>query len=227
MTSLRVRRTVRISALYDLVVTAGFALLFTAPALFDAFGVLQSNLGLPGVVPDAGDPFTVMVANLMGSLVVVWAVFRLARPTRAAGAADTAGRTLFSIGMAEALLHGASPLVFGMLILEVLWAVVQGAVVASARRPVMASGRHVRIAELARRAGVTVSTARFYERSGVLAGEETGSAPPAVLRVVAEQTAGLVDRQQRVRVVEVAPGLDARKDLGHELGVRAAHHRVG
>jgi hypothetical protein len=134
MNSLTVRRTVRISALYDLVVTAGFALPFTAPALFEGFGVLQVGLGLPGSVPDAGDPFTVMFANLMGSLVVVWSVFRLVRPSRAAGAADTAARILFSLGMATALIQGASPLVLGMLTLEVLWAIVQGAVVVSARR---------------------------------------------------------------------------------------------
>jgi hypothetical protein len=79
-----------------------------------------------------------MFANLMGSLVVVWSVFRLARPSRAAGAADTAARILFSLGMAAALIQGGSPLVLGMLILEVLWALVQGVVVVSARRPVVA-----------------------------------------------------------------------------------------
>lgn len=138
MTSLTVRRTVRISAFYDLIVTAGFALPFTAPALFEGLGALGLSLGLPGSVPDAGDVFTVMFANLMGSLVVVWSVFRLARPSRAAGAADTAGRILFSLGMAVALIHGASPLVLGMLILEMLWAIVQGFVMLSARRSVVA-----------------------------------------------------------------------------------------
>jgi hypothetical protein len=138
MTSSTVRRTVRISALDDLIVTVGFALPFTAPALFEGLGAVQEVLGLPGSVPDAGDAFTVMFANLMGSLVVVWSIFRLARPSRAAGAADTAGRILFSLGMTAALSHGASPLVLGMLALEVLWALVQGAVVVSARRPVVA-----------------------------------------------------------------------------------------
>ncbi|MEB0003784.1 hypothetical protein QN357_12680 [Cryobacterium sp. RTC2.1] len=138
MTSSAVRNTVRISAFYDLIVTAGFALPFTAPALFEGFGALQVALGLPGSVPDAGDVFTLMFANLMGSLVVVWSVFRLARPSRAAGAADTAARFLFSLGMAAALIHGASPLVLDMLILEVVWAIVQGAVMASARLPVVA-----------------------------------------------------------------------------------------
>jgi len=137
MTSSTVRRTVRISAYYDLIVTAGFALPFTAPALFEGFEALQVTLGVPGSVPDSGDPFTVLFANLMGSLVVVWSVFRLARPSRAAGAADTAARILFSLGMAAALVHGASPLVLAMLVLEVLWAIVQGAVVVSARRPVV------------------------------------------------------------------------------------------
>lgn len=138
MTSSIVRRTVRLSALYDLVVTAGFALPFTAPTLFAGLGVIHSALALPGVVPDPGDVFAVMFANLMGSLVVVWSVFRLMRPTWAAGVADTAGRLLFSLGMGAALLHGASPLVLGMLVFELVWAAVQGGVMLSARRAALA-----------------------------------------------------------------------------------------
>jgi hypothetical protein len=134
MISSTVQRTVRISALYDLVVSIAFALPFTAPVLFDGFSTLQTSLQLSGSLPNSGDPFTVMFANLMGSLVVVWSIFRLARPSRAAGAADTLGRTLFSLGMTVALIHGASPLVLGILVPEVLWGVVQGAVVLSAGR---------------------------------------------------------------------------------------------
>lgn len=134
MTSPIVRRTVRLSALYDLLVTAGFALPVTAPSLFAGLGVVHSALALPGVVPEGGDVFAVMFANLMGSLVVVWSVFRLVRPTWTAGVADTAGRLLFSLGVGVAVLHGASPLILGMLVFEALWAIVQGGVVLSARR---------------------------------------------------------------------------------------------
>lgn len=109
MNPLIVRRTVRASALYDLIVTAAFALPFTAPALFDLLGLLHVSVGGAGEVPSAHSVFTVMFANLMGSLVVVWSIYRLTRPTREAGIADTAGRVLFSLGMIAALLRGASP----------------------------------------------------------------------------------------------------------------------
>jgi hypothetical protein len=82
----------------------------------------------------------VMFANLMGSLVVVWAVFRLFRPTRAAGTADTVARVVFSIGMAAALVHGASSLVAVMLVLELAWAVTQGVAVVTAKRAVAVVG---------------------------------------------------------------------------------------
>lgn len=130
-------RTVRLSAVYDLAVTAGFALPVTAPALLAGLSALHLAWALPGSVPDPTDPFTLMFANLMGSLVVVCSVYRLVRPSWAAGVAETAGRLLFALGMAAALAHGASPLVVGMLVLELLWAVAQAVVVLRARRALM------------------------------------------------------------------------------------------
>ena len=126
-------RVVRLSALYDLVVTAGFAFAFTAVPLFDALGALHRTLDLAGVTPDPGDPFTLMFANLMGSVVTVWALFRIFRPSLEAGAADVGARVLFSLGMVVALLAGASPLVLVMLVLEVAWALVQAAALLTAR----------------------------------------------------------------------------------------------
>jgi hypothetical protein len=110
-----------------------------------------------------------MLANLMGSVVMAWSVFRILRPSRAALAADTAARLLFSLGMAAALIQGAWPVVLGMLILEVLWEIVQGLVVLSSRRRLVAQGRLVKIAKLAERAVMKVSTVRSYGRLGVLA----------------------------------------------------------
>ncbi|GAA4668125.1 hypothetical protein [Frondihabitans cladoniiphilus] len=128
-------RIVRISALYDLVVTAGFALPFTAPALFASLGNLHETLGLHGVVPDPHNVMTVMFANLMGGLVLAWSVFRLVRPSLAAGVADSGGRSLFALGMGAALIGGATPIVVVMMALEIGWAVVQAvAVVAAWRR---------------------------------------------------------------------------------------------
>ncbi|MFF2031059.1 hypothetical protein [Arthrobacter sp. NPDC058192] len=134
MTLLNALRVVRLSALYDLVVTAGFAFAVTATVIFDGLGALHNNLGLAGSTPDPGDPFTVMFANLMGSVVTVWALFRILRPSLAAGAADVGARVLFSLGMSAALVQGASPLLLLMLILEIVWALAQGIALLAARR---------------------------------------------------------------------------------------------
>lgn len=141
MTTASVRRIVRASAVYDLIVTAAFALPVTAPALFDGLGAAHRALGLTGSVPDSGDAYVVMFANLMGSLVVVWATFRILRPTRAAGAADSAARVLFSVGMLAALVSGASPLILVMLVPEIAWALVQGVAVGARRPSVVGSVR--------------------------------------------------------------------------------------
>ena len=127
-------RIVRLSALYDLVVTVGSAFSVTAPVIFEELGALHGSLGLSGSTPDPGDPFTVMFANLMGSVVTVWALFRIFRPSLEAGVADVGARVLFSLGMLAALGQGVSPLVLLMLILEIAWAVVQSVAVLAARR---------------------------------------------------------------------------------------------
>lgn len=127
-------RVVRVSAAYDLLITGGFALPFTAPALFTGLGRLHAMLGLDGSAPEPSNLYAVMFANLMGSVVVVWSGFRLARPSLAAGAADVAARALFSLGLGTALVHGASPLVGVMQALEIAWAITQGvALVGGAR----------------------------------------------------------------------------------------------
>jgi hypothetical protein len=140
MTNQTARRTIRFSALYDLLVTAGFALPLTAPSVIAGLADLHQGLGLSGSTPDATDTYTLMFANLMGSLVVVWAAFRLFHPSRAAGAADTVARVLFAWGMIAALSRGASQLVAFMLVLELAWALVQGAAIVGVRRGAAAVG---------------------------------------------------------------------------------------
>jgi hypothetical protein len=138
MTLRNALRVVRISAVYDLVITVGFAFWFTAAPIFDLLGVLHETLRLAGATPDPADPITLLFANLMGSVVTIWALFRIFRPSLEAGAADVGARVLFSLGMVVAILHGASPLVLGMLILEVAWALVQSAALLAARPGVTA-----------------------------------------------------------------------------------------
>ncbi|MFF3148331.1 hypothetical protein ACFVRU_43135, partial [Streptomyces sp. NPDC057927] len=64
-------RAVRASAWYDLVVTAGFATPWTYALVHDALSSSGNALGL-GTLPEL-DPVQTLYANLMGSVVVVWA----------------------------------------------------------------------------------------------------------------------------------------------------------
>lgn len=138
-----VRRVVRASALYDLVVTAAFATPWTATLALGTVSDVHRGLGLDGVLPVVEDPFTMLFANLLGSIVVVWSVIRLLRPTALLGAGDTVGRLLFSAWFAWALIEGASPVLVGFLVLELGWGVVQGLTV---WRPVRTQWREDRLA---------------------------------------------------------------------------------
>lgn len=126
-------RTIRRSALYDLIVTLPFATPWTARWLFAELSALHARLGLPGQAPVVTDPIAVLLANLMGSLVVVWSIVRLRAPAIPHGVADTAARAAFSLWMAWALISGASPIIAGFLIAEVGWGIVQARAIHRAR----------------------------------------------------------------------------------------------
>jgi hypothetical protein len=124
-----VSRVVFVSALYDLLVTLPFATPWTAQLVTRLLASVHTSLALPGVAPSLDDPTALLFATLMGSIVTVWSVLRLLSPTPQLGAADTAGRVLFSMWMAFALAHGASPVMLPLLVAEVAWGLGQGAVV--------------------------------------------------------------------------------------------------
>lgn len=115
---------VRLSASYDLVVTAGFMTPWTAPLLLEAVAALSHKLALARPVPML-DVTSLMFANLMGSLVVVWSLWRLMRPSRSVGWYDAVARVLFSFWQLFAVAHGASFLLLGFTCAEVVFAIVQ------------------------------------------------------------------------------------------------------
>ncbi len=85
---------------------------------------MQQALGLGG--PLLGfDPLQMMMANLMGSIVCVWAWLRIRDPQQRFGRYDAAGRLLFMAWQGYALVHGATWLVGVVLLLEGAWAVAQ------------------------------------------------------------------------------------------------------
>ncbi|MGQ4484185.1 hypothetical protein LRE75_07120 [Streptomyces sp. 372A] len=116
-------RFVRASAWYDLVVTAGFATPWTYRLLHSALSRFGEAIGA-GALP-ALDPIQTLYANLMGSVVVVWALLRLLRPLPAHGLYDGAARTLFALWQAYALAHGAPSWLWLFLVAEVAFGVVQ------------------------------------------------------------------------------------------------------
>ncbi|MFC9949763.1 hypothetical protein [Streptomyces prasinus] len=122
-THLAYLRVVRTSAWYDLVVTVGFATPWTYALVHDALSSGGSALGL-GALPDP-DLWQTLFANLMGSVVVVWAVLRLVGPLPEHGLFDGVARTLFATWQAYALAHGASRILWLFFGVEVVFGVLQ------------------------------------------------------------------------------------------------------
>ncbi|MFP1630038.1 hypothetical protein ACLB9X_34070 [Streptomyces sp. 5K101] len=116
-------RVVRASAWYDLVVTAGFATPWTYALLHGGLSSLGRALGL-GVLP-ALDPVQTLYANLMGSVVVVWALLRIVKPLPVHGLLDGVARTLFATWQAYALAHGATRLLWLFFVVEVAFGLAQ------------------------------------------------------------------------------------------------------
>jgi hypothetical protein len=107
------RRLVRASAGYDLVATAAFATPWT-------YELIRKALALP-----AGDATTVMYANLMGSLVIVWAMLRLIDPRPVLGLYDGVARILFATWEAYGATHGATGLLWGFFAVELVFGILQ------------------------------------------------------------------------------------------------------
>ncbi|MFD9560846.1 hypothetical protein [Streptomyces sp. NPDC059994] len=116
-------RAVRASAWYDLVVTSGFATPWTYALVHDALSSWSDTLGL-GVLPQL-DPMQTLYANLMGSVVVVWALLRIVGPLPVHGLFDGVARVLFAAWQTYAVTHGATGLLWLFLVVEVAFGVVQ------------------------------------------------------------------------------------------------------
>ncbi|NWB99943.1 hypothetical protein HX882_29145 [Pseudomonas gingeri] len=118
------RRLVRASAWYDLIVTAAFVTPWSFLALHAALLALAGALNLPGSFPPFA-PVHLMMANLLGSIVCVWAVLRIRDPQQTFGRYDAAGRMLFATWQAYALSQGASMIIAVFLFFELAWGIAQ------------------------------------------------------------------------------------------------------
>lgn len=136
-TSTQYRRLVRGSAWYDLIVTAAFVTPWSFAALHGVLTALSQALELPGELP-AFEPVHMLMANLLGSVVCVWAVLRIRDPQPVYGRYDAVARFLFAAWQAYALAHGASSLLVGFLVFELAWGIAQVLPVRPLSRSVMA-----------------------------------------------------------------------------------------
>ncbi|MFC9559034.1 hypothetical protein [Agromyces sp. NPDC056965] len=115
----------RAGAVYDLIVTVGFATPLTASLLLALTRSLHDALHLPGAQLPELDPTALMFTSMFGTAVTMWAIARILRPEWRFIAIDTAGRVLFSLWMIWALLNGQSATVVAFLIGEVTWLILQ------------------------------------------------------------------------------------------------------
>lgn len=110
------RCLVRASGWYDLVATFGFATPWTFAALHAT--LVTAAQGLPGTIP----PFEsthMLMANLLGSIVIVWSVLRIRDPQVRFGRYDAVARFLFAAWQIYAVAHGASVLILGFTVFEI------------------------------------------------------------------------------------------------------------
>lgn len=117
------RRVVRAGALYDIVFTAALALPWTQALAHGATSGLNEALGGAPLPPFA--PFHMFLAGLLGSVVVVWSVLRMRRPSLELGRYDGVTRFLFAAWMAWTLAQGGAPVLWLLLVPETAWGVVQ------------------------------------------------------------------------------------------------------
>ncbi|MEF9671977.1 hypothetical protein [Pseudomonas sp. MWU13-2100] len=118
------RRLVRASGWYDLIVTAAFVTPWSFLALHAALLALAATLNLPGSLPPFA-PAHLLMANLLGSIVCVWAVLRIRDPQQAFGRYDAVGRMLFATWQVYALSQGASMIIAVFLFFELAWGIAQ------------------------------------------------------------------------------------------------------
>ncbi len=115
---------VRASAWYDLLVTWPFATPWTFVWLYGSMAALAQSLALPGTVHPL-DATHVMFANLLGSVVVVWSLARVLSPSIRLGRLDGVARFLFAAWQVNAYWSGASAIVLGFTVFELIFGVLQ------------------------------------------------------------------------------------------------------
>lgn len=116
------RQTItRAGAWYDLFATIGFATPWTARLVLAGI----STLPLGGAAISPFDEGQLLFVTLMGTVVAMWSILRIVRPTREKLIADTIARAVFATWMLRAAALGAPRAVLIFAGLELAWMFVQ------------------------------------------------------------------------------------------------------
>lgn len=131
MDTSRYLRWVRVSAWYDLLATGAFLTPWSMHWLVSQLSELSLRLGLGQPAP-LQDPVHMVLANLLGSVVVVWALLRLRHTRIEHGAYDAIARGLFAVWQVVAVINGATPLILLFTLMEILFGIAQAVPLLSA-----------------------------------------------------------------------------------------------
>jgi hypothetical protein len=119
------QKIVRLSAIYDLIVTFPFAMPIVSVWMIGAFSLAHNFFGLKGDVPSFEGSHMLFV-NLMGCIVTVWSVLRILRPEAIFGLFDSFGRFSFASWQLFYLVnHQVTPLLWALFVPELIWGIVQ------------------------------------------------------------------------------------------------------
>lgn len=118
------RKIVRVSGVYDLIVTAPFATPWTLLMVHNVMVHLHTQLGMAGGLPQLTG-MGLLFGNLMGSVVVIWSLVRVLDPTRRLGHFDALARVLFAVWQVHAVMQGLSTLILLFTAFELLFFVLQ------------------------------------------------------------------------------------------------------
>lgn len=119
------RKIVRASAIYDVLMTFGFAFPVLVVMNINAISGIHTQLSFSGSIPEFL-PLHLFFVNLMGSLVLVWSALRIAKPEPIFGLYDSIARFLFSFNMFFYLLtYDVTGVLWLFFVPEFIWGLVQ------------------------------------------------------------------------------------------------------
>ena len=114
---------IRASAVYDIVLILPFVTPWSFALLLGQLSRLNVWLGGAPLPPFA--PLHLLLATLLGTLVLLWCLFRLHGPSVRLGRFDGAARLVFAFWIGWAILQGDSPVLWLYLAPELLWGLAQ------------------------------------------------------------------------------------------------------